>query len=169
MKGKSGKIIRLRGHHISMLAGYYWEGISLEDMSKFPNKEMDFEMEYYLMAIKHKAHYNEEQKERVKSIYSILIKNPKIKIQIVKGLDSICLPDCSMRDKSCSSERGEDPFTLKEYDLEPDNIYDAGTIMDKIKKYPKIEGHKWKNPRGKYLDLDAFFTSEVLTDSNRFS
>lgn len=150
MKGKSDNLIRLRGHHISMLACYYWEGISMENMSEFPNKEIDIERKYYLMAIKHKAHYNEEQRERVKSIYSILIKNPKIKIQIVKGLDSICLPDCSMRDKSCSFEKGEDPFTLKEYALELNQIYNAGTIMDKIKKYPGIEG---KNPRIKYLNL----------------
>jgi hypothetical protein len=145
MNKKIENPIKLRGHHIAKLAINYWEKI-FPNKSKFPNKNVDFKMEYMILERGSHMYYNEEQKTRMKTIYKKLIENPEIKIQIIGGLDSICLPDCSLADKDCLSKDGIDSFCLKEYDLKENQLYDARTIMNKIRDYPELNGYKWETP-----------------------
>jgi len=141
------EIIKLRGHHLSALAENFWWRIFPKEY-KFPNKKED----KLMIASNFSYHNNKGLLERERFISFQLIKNPKIKIEIVNGLDSICLPDCSNMCDICSSIEAinEDAFNLKEYDLKHGEIYEGKIIMERIKKYPKKDQYKWVTPRDKY-------------------
>lgn len=151
------EIIRLRGHHLAMLADFCWVGNLSKDVSKFPAKDVDLNIDFQYRLILRLSEYfddyGENHKKRVKLIYRILTENPNVQVQIVKGLDSICLPDCPLKRKDCSLIGKEDSFCLKEYKLKPNRTYYAKELMDRIKRYPGLQKKelKWVNsPRWKF-------------------
>lgn len=126
------KMIKLRGHNLSLLAYRYLNIHTSESLKK---------MEIY-----------GKGNEIFDQICSLSKTKPKTKIKIVEGLDSIC-ENCPKMEPRCSKGK-EDQFTLKEYGLTINKIYTIEELICKIINYSKNKSYR--APRDKWILTGCF-------------
>ncbi len=124
--------LKLRGHHISSFAANYFAD------SNEPDPIRD--------------RYGPEFNKFSEDIYSSIIDKPSLKIEIVEGLDSLCLstdPVCPKKQDSCSVD-ATDSYCLREYGLRVDGVYTAEEILQRVIEFKQRTD--FNSPKDKLVD-----------------
>ncbi len=101
--------IKLRGHHLSTFANYFW-GTNFY-LGRVPNYNPFFNQTFEELKLRKNLQYNKKRKlldgsdigygkifiQAERKIFRKIIAEPKTKVQIVKGLDSICNSSCKKK------------------------------------------------------------------------
>lgn len=151
------KPLKLRGHHIGVFAINYFGDdfyepkqhklVSTEDKDICGIRELERKIEKDIKKRKDTQRlseekdfidlYGKEMKNNIDTLWYTLKTQPDIEVEIVEGLDSICMADCPRRNASCANIEpdGEDTYILEQYELEAGQVYTAGEIMQRIKDF----------------------------------
>ncbi len=128
MVGLLMKDIQLRGHHVGNLGTFYFR------LYREPVPD-----------------YAREFVGRSPELFSYIIENPQLSIEIVSSLDTICLgnadwPKCLRRKEECNTQVEPDVHSLAEYGLSLGKLT-SGELIQKIMEYKGRTG--FDSPRMK--------------------
>ena len=111
---------KLRGHHLSNLANYLFDGRLPQEHPMNRDK------------------YGEENIRRTKEFYDFIINNPQTTIVLVETVDTVCESECQYRlaRDDCESPKlsAEDREELGVYGLELGSVT-CGQILDKLREF----------------------------------
>ena len=150
--------IRLRGHHIDLLANYYNEYQKSDD--NLLVRDWDTKISELNSFIKLRfLEYGVDMFKQMDSLWVSIISTPDQKIEIVKGCDYIC-GFCRIRNKECEELEDADKNSLNAFDLYVSPpAYTSQQIIDKILEFKSRTG--FVNTREMYID-------KLIKEENKF-
>ncbi|MBI5148967.1 hypothetical protein HZA33_04780 [Candidatus Pacearchaeota archaeon] len=145
--------IRLRGHHLDVIAIHYLKGLeSRTERAK---------------AILYNSLFNGPQIAlKARSIVDSMESDLNLQVQIIGGLDDICLHECPRKEESCNRIE-DDEVTLDGYGLECGRIYSSGELLEVIRIYKEKTGSD--SPRKRLLErvAKAYLEKRLMEENKR--
>ena len=153
-------ILKLRGHHVALFAEEFFEDrdaylsnvkkIYVEDDEfrkldlNSEHTDLSYQQELIRMWDSIVVVYGPDMRDTVDLYWYMIKEFPDMEIEIVEGLDSICLANCPRVDFHCfpilDDEMDEDQAILLEYGLKVGETYTAGQLVEAVLDYTRHTG-----------------------------
>jgi len=124
-------VIELRGHHIDVLAEFYFRRLENE-----ANKSDSIYAPKHETILGRSFLYTEETSKKHTALYELMLGNPDLQIQLVDGADSVCRL-CNRLSEPCGSnpsqeEIDQDRDSAEQFGLEFGRLYTVREVLEKI-------------------------------------
>lgn len=114
--------VQLRGHHIATFLDYILSRERNARWSPFGNNR-----DYGKLFIDNKQ-----------EIYERLYSNPNLSVEIVNGLDVLCIADCQKRVADCSKKTPYDWYVAKDFGFRVGRTYQSKEFINYIRRTQQL-------------------------------